>query len=72
MGIYFMEHNEGLSLTTVSDVSNTLVVQSFGNGLTITMYTKLKSGDIKSCEILLNTPQIVALIEYLNPSEITR
>jgi hypothetical protein len=72
MGIYFMEHNDGLSLTTVSDLSNTMVVQSFANGLTITMYTKLKSGDIKSCEIVLNAPQILALSEYLNPTEATR
>lgn len=66
-----MEHITGLSLTTTSEVTSTLVIQHVDQFLVINIFTRTKSGDVKSCTIVLDNAQSIALTEFLQPTEIT-
>jgi hypothetical protein len=64
--IFFMQHYTGLSLTTVSDLLHTMVMDYTEDGLILTIYIKSKNGDVKSCGIALNNGQVIALADFLN------
>lgn len=61
-----MEHYKGLSLTTISDVMSSMVIDRGVDGVVITIYIKTKSGDVKSCSICLDDQQENALLNFIS------
>lgn len=61
-----MEHYIGLTLSSTTDINQTLVVINAFENVIINLYCHTKSGDVKFCGICLNQEQKLALIKFLN------
>lgn len=68
VGIYFMSNKTGISF--FNDVQSAIVA-NVEQGLLIQVMTLCQDGSMKQCAILLNTPQVIELIEYLQPGTFT-